>query len=495
MDTGVTTTDRVGLSSELDAFLAGRERADSWRVERVLKESSFETTEVVWFRGVNGGELGPFIRKQIDCSAGVGSAYEELWRAQRTGIIFSAVPRLVECQRIGDKLLVVMEYIQGETLRDFVQLKGASIELVRAIIPALCDGVEELHTRLSVPLIHRDLKPSNVIVRDGRPIIIDFGIARLWHEGAEADTVHFGTKAYAPPEQFGFGQTDARSDVYALGKLLYFCLVGSDAPASCGAEELADAGISHSLADVILHATAFDPAERYASASDMKAAFFFALAPRHSEGFSAASHKVPVSGTSAYGWAAEQSDSAGALNTGKGQSSAEVHVDDASFKPDWNVPSNSDFSYRAQKKSGEDGRRADASAAYDEARAGSATNQSLAERIKSLLHRVPTWIGRVWNCVVLFTYGLFFVAAISAIVFPNENDRLLPPWFVAFEYTVLIIIGFLPLAYVLLDKRRLRAAFPWLPHASFLVELAVCVGASFACILIVMLVGALTGTI
>lgn len=88
-------------------------------------------------------------------------------------------------------------------------------------------------------MIHRDLKPSNIIVTganytpdDGLTfsslVIIDLGIARVWRDGADADTVKFGTRPYAPPEQYGFGQTSVRSDVYALGALLFFCLTGVD---------------------------------------------------------------------------------------------------------------------------------------------------------------------------------------------------------------------------------------------------------------------------
>lgn len=87
-------------------------------------------------------------------------------------------------------------------------------------------------------MIHRDLKPSNIIVTganytpdDGLTfsslVIIDLGIARVWRDGADADTVKFGTRPYAPPEQYGFGQTSVRSDVYALGRPVVLLLDGS----------------------------------------------------------------------------------------------------------------------------------------------------------------------------------------------------------------------------------------------------------------------------
>ena len=80
--------------------------------------------------------------------------------------------------------------------------------------------------RVRVPPRVRDLLRVRALLRARGvpralccPVLIDFGIARVWREGEEADTTHFGTRSYAPPEQYGFGQTDVRSDVYALGML------------------------------------------------------------------------------------------------------------------------------------------------------------------------------------------------------------------------------------------------------------------------------------
>lgn len=73
------------------------------------------------------------------------------------------------------------------------------------------------------------------MVSDAGLTIIDFGIARAFREGAAGDTAHFGTRCYAPPEQFGYGQTDERSDVYALGMLLYYLLAERDPSPSVAA--------------------------------------------------------------------------------------------------------------------------------------------------------------------------------------------------------------------------------------------------------------------
>ncbi len=243
MDTQSPTYSDDELTAALAGHLASLERDDSYRVDRVLKHSDVETTELVYFEGSGGGSLGPFVRKRIDASAQIGGAYERLFAAQHAGRRYEHLPRIVDCRRVGDELCVVMEYIEGETLGALVGRLGAMPDYACELFGALCDAVAELHAgfasagEMAAPVIHRDLKPSNIIVSGANYtpdtgmtfsslVIIDLGIARVWREGADADTVKFGTRPYAPPEQYGFGQTSVRSDVYALGALLFFCLTG-----------------------------------------------------------------------------------------------------------------------------------------------------------------------------------------------------------------------------------------------------------------------------
>ncbi len=181
------------------------------------------------------------------------------------------------------QLNVVMEYIEGETLGALVYRLGATpIMRVNCILPYAMPWA--LHTgfaiagETSAPVIHRDLKPSNIIVTganytpdDGLTfsslVIIDLGIARVWRDGADADTVKFGTRPYAPPEQYGFGQTSVRSDVYALGALLFFCLTGVDPKPGLDMREQCEArDIPTPLADAVCMSMALDPAKRFASA-------------------------------------------------------------------------------------------------------------------------------------------------------------------------------------------------------------------------------------
>ena len=300
-------TDKTdAIHDELAASLAAAGGAgvpapvDAYRVERVLKEAPGEVTQLVWLRTATGGELGPYVRKLIDRASGLGGAYEALAAREREGLRARQLPRIVECRQNGPTLVVVMEFVAGNTLREVVEAAAPEqrLALAERLVPATCDAVEELHTSLGQPIIHRDLTPGNVMCPDGdpaTPVLIDLGISRSWHEGAETDTTHFGTRAYAPPEQYGFGQTDVRSDVYALGLLAFFCLTGRDPAPSDRERGFADPSVPESWRAVIARAAALDPAERHQSASELAHAFRAALAGKgETAGASAASSRCPT---------------------------------------------------------------------------------------------------------------------------------------------------------------------------------------------------------
>ena len=262
-------------TEELATYLASLDRDSCYRVDAVYKEGRLETTQRVFFVGENGAELGPFVRKYL--APGLGGAYERIYAAQRDGVRLSHLPRIVECHRQDERLVVVMEHVAGKTLADVTAAASDRLVLVRQVFPDLCDAVSELHELLDPPVIHRDLKPSNVMVSAGGITLIDLGIARVWKEGAEQDTTHFGTRAYAPPEQFGFGQTSVASDVYALGMLLFFCLTGRDPVAADREGGFVGAGVPGTLREVIVRATQLDPAARFSTVLELRDALLAAL--------------------------------------------------------------------------------------------------------------------------------------------------------------------------------------------------------------------------
>lgn len=291
------------FDAALASYLSSCEGAGSYRVVGTLKSSDFEVTEKVCFCGRDGGELGPFVRKRIDASCGLGRAYEQLMRAQRRGLRCPNLPRVLDCWNDGERLNVLMEWLPGVTLEEYVRSAGPSEELAREVAPQVARAVGLLHEGLGagVPMIHRDLKPSNVMVvggQNGLPrsfVLIDLGIARTWREGAEADTTRLGTRSYAPPEQFGFGQTSVRSDVYALGAVLWFCLTGEDPAPGMDSRQLAERpDVPSDLRRVVAKAMSFDPEARYASAEELARAVEGRADGRHFSPAGPARREVPA---------------------------------------------------------------------------------------------------------------------------------------------------------------------------------------------------------
>lgn len=133
------------ISHELAFQLEAMRRQECYVVEEVLKESSTEITERVHFEGANGASQGPFVRKRIERSSGLGGAYERIFAAQQAGKRFRYIPRVYDCAIIGDEIVVVMEYVFGETLEGVVRRCAPSMALAADVFPRVCDAVCELH--------------------------------------------------------------------------------------------------------------------------------------------------------------------------------------------------------------------------------------------------------------------------------------------------------------------------------------------------------------
>ena len=124
-------------------------------------------------------------------------------------------------EHAGEKFLT-MEYIEGQSLAAVLAERQPSLREIIALARAICAGLEAAH---AAGVIHRDLKPDNVLLaNDGRVAISDFGIARAAHDASAAvktSGMTIGTPAYMAPEQVEGGPIDARTDIYALGAMLY----------------------------------------------------------------------------------------------------------------------------------------------------------------------------------------------------------------------------------------------------------------------------------
>lgn len=133
--------------------------------------------------------------------------------------------KIYHCASNGQSNIVIEEFINGITLREYLDKKKILNEKeVSEIINDLCNVLKEVH---SSNIVHRDINPENILIsNDGVLKLIDFGIAREPDVDKKQDTTILGTIGYAAPEQFGFTQTDARTDIYAVGVLMNELLTG-----------------------------------------------------------------------------------------------------------------------------------------------------------------------------------------------------------------------------------------------------------------------------
>src|SRR5258707_987450 len=147
------------------------------------------------------------------------------------GLLHPNLPRIYDHFTENDRSYLVMDFIEGQTMEDFLDTSGGGIQpLSKVMIWAeqLCDVLNYLHTR-QPPVIFRDLKPSNVMLsQSGHIYLIDFGIARIFKPCKQHDTFALGSPGYAAPYQYGNAHSSPRSDIYSLGSLLHYLLTGVD---------------------------------------------------------------------------------------------------------------------------------------------------------------------------------------------------------------------------------------------------------------------------
>lgn len=170
-------------------------------------------------------------------------------------------PRIYEVIENQGKLIVIEEYLSGMSLQELLD-EGVSFETERVIdiIRQLCEILKELHCS-QPPIIHRDIKPSNIIISpDGILKLLDMNAAKYYNDRGGKDTVLMGTVGYAAPEQYGFGVSNAQTDLYAVGVLANMLLTGK-----LPQEEL----YQGKLGDLISKCTRLEPAERFSSVDEL----------------------------------------------------------------------------------------------------------------------------------------------------------------------------------------------------------------------------------
>lgn len=204
--------------------------------------------------------------------------YEYLYRNPVAGI-----PRLINYYEDGNQLIVIEEYISGTSLQEKIDNSDLSVSDIRSYMIMLCNILEALHS-MTPPIIHRDIKPSNIIITSyNYAMLLDFNAAKQFSGQNESDTVLIGTPGYAAPEQYGFGSSSPKTDIYSLGIVLREML-GSITPVPNIAP------ILHRLNLIADRCTQMTPAARYQSVAELKNAV--------SQSYYPAQHSTSAAGNS-----------------------------------------------------------------------------------------------------------------------------------------------------------------------------------------------------
>lgn len=195
------------------------------------------------------------VKKTLDIYS--RDVYEQL-----ASVRIEGVPAVKECVADDGKLIVVEEYVQGRSLKQVLDEHGLlNEEQAYEIAVQLVDILVRLH-QLEPAIVHRDIKPSNIIIeKNGHVNLIDFNAARHVNADKNEDTRMLGTVYFAAPEQFGFGQSDERTDIYGLGATINYIMTG-DKPG---------AGIAECrFSDILKKCLMVDAKDRYQSAAELR---------------------------------------------------------------------------------------------------------------------------------------------------------------------------------------------------------------------------------
>ena len=182
------------------------------------------------------------------------------------------LPSIIDVIDSGDSFLIVMDYIEGNSLSKALESGPQKQEDVIEWSKQLCDVLGYLHSRTPRPIIYRDMKPANVMLKpDGKVSLIDFGTAREFKSSAVEDTTCLGTRGYAAPEQYGgHGQTDPRTDIYCLGATMYHLVTGHN-PSLYKMYPITQWNplLSEALEAIILKCTQENPDDRYQNCAEL----------------------------------------------------------------------------------------------------------------------------------------------------------------------------------------------------------------------------------
>ena len=180
----------------------------------------------------------------------------------------SGIPKAYRIFEENGEVYLVREYIEGMSLAQMVLQKGGISEAeIYRISRKICQTAEQFQNP-DEPMIHRDIKPENIVVTPGDEVVfIDFGTMRSYKKDGSRDTFVVGTRGTAAPEQYGYTQTDQRTDVYAIGQTMLYMV-----SESYEMNQLSECAVSRRMKKIIEKACSFEPDKRYGDAAQLRRA-------------------------------------------------------------------------------------------------------------------------------------------------------------------------------------------------------------------------------
>lgn len=180
----------------------------------------------------------------------------------------SGIPKSYRIFEENGEVYLVREYIEGMSLAQMVLQKGGISEAeICRISRKICQTAEQFQNP-NEPMIHRDIKPENIVVTPGGEVVfIDFGTMRSYKKDGSRDTFVVGTRGTAAPEQYGYTQTDQRTDVYAIGQTMLYMV-----SESYEMNQLSECAVSRRMKKIIEKACSFEPDKRYGDAAQLRRA-------------------------------------------------------------------------------------------------------------------------------------------------------------------------------------------------------------------------------
>ena len=237
------------------------EMQEHWNAEEYLKESE-ESFTILVRENVSGIlcvlKWGRKLQAEMLCNE-----MEILQKLTDMGL--TGIPKAYRIFEENSGVYFLREYIEGTPLSQMVLQKGGiqERELCRISIK-ICRATEQFQ-KLEDPMIHRDIKPENIVITHGGEVaFIDFGTMRSYKKDSQRDTFVVGTRGTAAPEQYGYNQTDQRTDVYAIGRTMLYM-----ATESYELDQILECGVNRELKKIIKKACSFEPDKRYADAAEL----------------------------------------------------------------------------------------------------------------------------------------------------------------------------------------------------------------------------------